>query len=217
MQQITKQSPREVFHEIPVEDITSLVKCSLILLQAYVANYKLKRNCIEKVFNRRPFEKAKILFNSLIFNLIPEQSDIVLTSILNFLKIEQLWKVEFICSEILESLLACKFNPAKLFMKILNFIDEMIAAENFKEASHAISALYAILHPHYFSKMSALHLIPLLSMYYKSLDPINNKYYISRRGFEVCLKRFFEMIEQDELVKLLTGKLNIFGGIFLSE
>lgn len=200
------QRSRNEFHEdVSIEDISSLIKCSLILFQAYIANFKLNPNLIQKLF-KQPFEDAKVLFKKLISILIPDLSGVVLQTILELLEAEKLWKIESICCEIFQSLLACGFSSGMLFSRILSSIDDMTYHGNAKEITHGISVLYSILKAGFFSKVKAFHLVPLVIMYCESLNPKNKRYYAFRRGFELCLRKICENMDQKELVKLITGK-----------
>lgn len=209
LSQIIKHTDREILQSIP--EIRTMVQCSLVLIQAYVAHLKVTKHwwdfCLKK-----PFSSAEKCFNGLISKLIPECLDVVIETVMNFFKIERLWKVEFICCEILVSLLSCKASPDYLMSKILDYLEETLNKNDAKEARHVMSVLYNILYEDFWKKHGLNDLLRLMKLYHTSVHETltdDNQYYQLRRGFEMCLRRLFEIIENSELSNVITVMMNL--------
>lgn len=67
-----------------IEDLSPIVKCTIILMHGFVTNYKVKRSFFEKLGNR-PFAEAEHYFNKMLEMLMPECIP-VLDIIIEFLR-----------------------------------------------------------------------------------------------------------------------------------
>lgn len=211
-----KHTDREVLQYIPEKRI--ILECSLILVQTYVAHLKLRREAVDHL-KPQPFASAKKCFQTLIHLLIPEMQDMVIDTILCFLQNENLWKVEFICVEILMMVLECK-SPASLVLhKMVNYIEGLLAKNDVTQARQATAVLQNIIQPQYWCELEHYNLSKLLRFYHSSavIGEIKNQIYELRRGFEICIRNLIKVLHSKEVIRLLTTMLPLIFDTQLSD
>lgn len=204
LEQILTLTDRQVFQTAPEYEIDSIIKCSLILVQSYVAHLKLTGNTL--FYGSNPsYTAAKKCFHNLAYKLLPECLDQMLNGIMKFLQNEHLWKVEFICSEILLVMLKCDAYPSVVLQKMLNYVENRIEHEDVKEARHVTRVLHDIMFKEHWRKLLASDMSFLIHLYYASVQnrSTENKDFQMCRGFEICLRRLFEIIETGQLVDVI--------------
>nr|XP_019542013.2 uncharacterized protein LOC109412850 [Aedes albopictus] len=216
LRHIIKHTEREILQYIPEKQM--ILECSLVLVQAYVAHLKLSRNFFDR-FRRQPFANAKKCFQSLIYLLIPEMQEMVIDTILNFLQRENLWKVEFICVEILTMVLECKSPASLLLYKIVNYVETLLARNDVLQARHTVVVLQNIIQPQYWDEIKYSDMSKLLRFYHSSaiIGESKNQIYELRRGFEICLRNLIRVIKTDQLINLLITMLPLTFDTILSD
>lgn len=137
LNEILSKTNQTTLQKVP--ETSSLVRCSLILVQAHTAHFKISRTFFEKKFMKQPFDDAGRLFSSLMQMLIPQKMEIVIDTTMNFLRKEQLWKVECVCVEIFNVLVSCQASPEILMSEMLSYIENMIIVDNIEESRNAKS------------------------------------------------------------------------------
>lgn len=195
-----------------------ILECSLVLVQAYVAHLKLTRSFFDR-FRKQPFASAKKCFQSLIYLLIPEMQEMVIDTILNFLQRENLWKVEFICVEILTMVLECKSPASLLLYKIVNYVETLLARNDVLQARHTVVVLQNIIQPQYWDEIKHSDMSKLLRFYHSSavIGESKNQIYELRRGFEICLRNLIKVIKPNQLSSLLITMLPLTFDTILSD
>ncbi|XP_058826844.1 uncharacterized protein LOC131686867 [Topomyia yanbarensis] len=203
---IVNRTDREILQCIP--EMRSILECSLILVQTYVAHLKLRHSFFDR-FKRQPYANAKKCFQALIHLLIPEMQGIVIDTILSFLQRENLWKVEFICVEILVMVLECKSPAALLLCKMIDYVETLLTKNDVSQARHAVVVLQNIIQPQYWSSVEYWNMSKLLRFYHSSaiIGESKNQIYELRRGFEICLRNLIKVLTGGELTKLITTML----------
>lgn len=188
-----------------LEEIKILIKCSLILIQAYVANYRIHQNVFMKRFTKQKFSKAKMHFKTLMLKLIPERMEIAIETIMEFLRNEHLWKVEFICCKIIQLLLSCHAPVEVVIEKMIDYVQELLHKHNVKEARHVLCTFHHILHPEYFKSISEIQPIRILRLYHQSFniqDPHNDSSVV-KTGIELCLTKLLLLLGERPIIKML--------------
>lgn len=200
MREIANQTNRSTLQHVP--EIAALVRCSLILIQAYVSRFKISRNLFQKYFMKRPFADAENYFSSLMHMLIPEKMEVVMDTIMDFLRKEQLWKVECVCCKIFNSLLSCGASPKILLDNMLDYIEEMIIIGNTKDPRHCIHVLFSIISEEHFSTMPADGVTRLMRLYNSSVQIGDNKFYLIRTALKTMLVELMGAVSSDEITKI---------------
>lgn len=207
LKKILRNSRRKSLQQL--REVSALIECTLILIQAYVANFKISKSFFGKILFKPTYDDAKNYFSALMKMLIPERLDLVIATVCRFLKREQLWKVECICSEIFSALLASQAAPEIVLKNILEIIEEMIAAENIEESRHAVRVLYAIIRDEHFASMPASGLENFIKVYHASVEIKDSMLFLIRTGFETVLKKVLKTIAVDEVAILLPMLLEL--------
>lgn len=207
LKKILKNSRRQSLQQL--HEVSALIECSLILIQAYVANFRISKSLVAKFWFKPTYDDAKVYFSALMKMLIPERMDMVIATVCKFLKREQLWKVECICSEIFDALLASQAPSEVVLKNILGIIEDMIAAENLEESRHAVRVLYTIIRDEHFASLPASGLENLIKVYHASVEIKDSMLFLIRTGFETVLKRILKTIAVDEVATLLPMLLEL--------
>lgn len=191
-----------------VQEIPSSVRCSLILIQAFVARFKTSKSFFRKHFVKQPFRNAESYFSSLMSLLIPEKLDVVIDTIMEFLRVEQLWRVECVCCEIFQTLLYCQAPAEILLDQTLNYIEDMIKLDRNDDSLHAVRVLHLIVGES-FAKMTEAGVHRLLYLYHLSVAMEGNQYFLIRTGFKAVLVKLLRAISADEIAKLFPEFLEL--------
>lgn len=202
-----------------LEEIKVLIKCSLILVQTYVAHYRIHQNVFKKRFKKLKFAKAHIHFKTLMLKLIPERMEIAIETIMAFLRNEHLWKVEFICCKIIQLLLSCH-APAEIVMeKMIDYVKELLHKHNVAEARHVLCTFHHILHPEYFKNISETQPIRVLKLYHQSLRILNpyNDSCVVKTGLELCLIKLLRLLGKEQIINMLPVMIKLTFDSQLSE
>ncbi|KFB36046.1 AGAP013133-PA-like protein [Anopheles sinensis] len=199
LRKIVRRSPRDVIQYIPERD--AILECSLVLVQNYVAHIRLRPSAFGRHFRKEPFSDAKALFQGVINLLIPELQDEVIDTILAFLQTENLWKVEFICVEILLFVLECHSPSALVLSKLIDQIERFLGASDVGQVRHVLSVLQNVTVPQHWDMLEYSELSKLLRFYHSSvtIGTSRNQIYELRRGFERCLKNLIALLSMWDL------------------
>uniref|UniRef100_A0A182QA38 Uncharacterized protein n=1 Tax=Anopheles farauti TaxID=69004 RepID=A0A182QA38_9DIPT len=198
LRKIVTRSPRHILQYIPERD--AILECSLVLVQNYVAHLRLRPGPFKR-FRREPFADAKVLFQAAIDLLVPEVLDEVIDTILKFLQTENLWKVEFICVEILLCVLECRSPTAPLLTKLMDRIEHFLALSDVGQVRHVLSVLQSVIVSQRWDLIEYSELSKLLRFYHSSvmIGTSRNQIYELRRGFEKCLKNLIPLLSVADL------------------
>lgn len=181
----------------------------------------MEKPFFEKYFKKQPFKDAANYFSLLMHMLIPERLELVIDIIMDFLRREQLWKLECTCCEIFHALLSCRGSPEVVIDKMLSSIEEMMFDDNIKYCEYSVSAirvvrvLHSITSSEYFASMPNSGMIRLIKLYHLSVAMEDNKFHLIRKGFEMVLINLLRTVSADEVAQLfpmiltLTFKTNL--------
>ncbi|XP_058055807.1 uncharacterized protein LOC131207212 [Anopheles bellator] len=196
---LVRRSRRDIIQHIPERD--AILECSLVLVQNYVAHLRLRPRALWHCRRKPAFAEAKSLFQAIINQLIPEQQDEVIDIILRFLQHENLWKVEFICVEILLFVLEGRSPSALLLSKLIDQVEQYLARADVDQVRHVLSVLQSIIEPRHWDMMDYSDLAKLLRFYHSSvvIGTSRNQIYELRRGFETCLKNLTSLLSVTDL------------------
>uniref|UniRef100_A0A182ILW5 Uncharacterized protein n=1 Tax=Anopheles atroparvus TaxID=41427 RepID=A0A182ILW5_ANOAO len=200
LRKIVRRSRRDIIQYIPEWD--AILECSLVLVQNYVAHLRLRPSALRRHLRKEPFADAKVLFQAAINLLIPELQDEVIDTILAFLQAENLWKVEFICVEILLFVLECHSPSALLLSKLTDQIERFLAESDVGQVRHVLSVLQNVtINRQHWNMIEYSELSKLLRFYHSSvtIGTSRNQIYELRRGFERCLKNLIALLSVADL------------------
>ncbi|XP_053670849.1 uncharacterized protein LOC128721152 [Anopheles nili] len=193
LRKIITRSQRDIIQYIPERD--AILECSLVLVQNYVAHLRLRPSPLKR-FRKEAFGDAKVLFQTAVDLLIPELQDEVIDTILKFLQTENLWKVEFICVEILLFVLECRSPSALLLSKLIDRIERSLTVPDVAQVRHVLSVLQNVIASQRWDDIEYSELSKLLRFYHSSvmIGTSRNQIYELRRGFEKCLKTLIPLL-----------------------
>ncbi|XP_053686878.1 uncharacterized protein LOC128736420 [Sabethes cyaneus] len=206
LEHIVTHTDREVLQCIPEKQV--VLECSLVLVQTYVAHLRLRHRFCDR-FHRQPFANAKKCFQALIKLMIPEMQHLVIETILSFLQRENLWKVEFICVEILIMVLECQSPASLLLCKLVNYIENLLLKNDVTQTRHVVIVLQNIINKEHWSSVPHWSIAKLLQIYHSSaiMGDSKNQIYELRLGFEKCLRNLIKVLSNVELTKLIITML----------
>lgn len=141
--------------------------------------------------------------------LMPERMEVIIITIMDFLRMEQLWKVECVCCKIFKSLLSGCVSPEIPFYNMLDYIEEMITEGKTDDPRHVIHVLFSIINEEYFSTMPANGVMRLMGLYHLSVQLEQNKFYLIRTGFEMILVKLMRAVYSDEITKIFPMILHL--------
>uniref|UniRef100_A0A182P778 Uncharacterized protein n=1 Tax=Anopheles epiroticus TaxID=199890 RepID=A0A182P778_9DIPT len=198
LRKIVTRSQRHVVQYIPERN--AILECSLVLVQNYVAHLRLRPSPFKR-FRQDPFADAKVLFQAAIDLLVPELLDEVIDTTLMFLQTENLWKVEFICVEILLFVLECRSPSATLLSKLIDRIERFLAVSDTGQVRHILSVLQSVIVSQRWELIEYSDLSKLVRFYHSSvmIGTSRNQIYELRRGFEKCLKNLIPRLSVGDL------------------
>jgi hypothetical protein len=203
---ILKIGNKDTLQAVP--QVRNVVRCSLILLQMYVANWKVLRASWS---GQKERVTPKSLFHRLVYKLVPECIDDVLKEILDFVEEERLWGVHFMCCEILLSLLQCRTPPGLVMRTVLETFKQKVQDELITEARQVINIFNELLTYKFWDVESAKTIELVLPLYRQSVSghPSGNPLSILRGGLEQCLQRVFHCMTQPQLRTMLLAMLAV--------
>lgn len=118
---------------------------------------------------------------------------VVIDNIINFLRNEQLWKVEHICFEMMHSLLSCRASPEILLHNMLDDIEEMMAIDFIDEIRHFVQVLHSIISDERFAVIQYSGGIRVLSLYQAFTSSVSEMSGFSQQ-FSSLLSKYYEII-----------------------
>ena len=89
--------------------------------------------------------------------------------------------------------------------KLLDFIEQLLLNKEVPNARHVVRVLHSILTPNYWKNQSSEDVKRLIELFHVGIknSPEHHQYFEIRRGFEMCLRKMFEVISKEELVQLI--------------
>nr|XP_037869977.1 uncharacterized protein LOC101735933 isoform X2 [Bombyx mori] len=221
IEQILHESTRKNLQEVDFEE---LLLCVLTIL--YFFGMRLKINNLKsRNWNwclKRNFIRAETVFQDTINNLSPERSEITIKITFKFLSNVDLWQFESFVVQILEVILYYNNGQTTIFNLMLSDIQSTLFSD-VKSARHRIRVLYDLLKSENWI-IEKQYLLPfvsrLLELFSYSIEKNDLKlsaYGFLRKGFEVCLRRIFERVENHHRIFIITTMLNWFSVVNLNS
>lgn len=217
---ILKHSSRRNLQESEFEE---LLICALTLVYYFGMRLKLSRLtarfwywCEKKLFN-----KAESAFQKTMDCLQPECSSVTIKITLDFFSAVELWPFESFVGQILEVELYFDRGKTKLYNMMLTDIHYVLFTD-VKSARHRMRVLYELLNSDHWiiDKQKLLPFITrLLDFFACSVNREGNAtaYGYLRKGFEVCLRRIFERVDNRHRVAIMTTLLNWFAMVSMDD
>lgn len=205
-------------------DFQELLICSLTLVYYFGMRLKLNkitsRYCIWSV--NRQFHKAEAVFQKTMDQLHPERSETTIKITLKFFSDVELWPFEGFIGQILEVVLYYNRGKTTLFNMMLTDI-HFVLFHDVKSARHRMRILYELLKSVNWV-IDEQKLLPfvrrLLDFFAYSIVKDENTtpmYGYLRKGIEVCLRRIFEIVENNHRFSIIAMMLNWFAIVNLYD
>lgn len=221
IEQILHESTTKNLQEVDFEE---LLLCVLTIL--YFFGMRLKINNLKsRNWNwclKRNFIRAETVFQDTINNLSPERNEITIKITFKFLSNVDLWQFESFVVQILEVILYYTNGQTTIFNLMLSDIQSTLISD-VKSARHRIRVLYDLLKSENWI-IEKQYLLPfvsrLLELFSYSIEKNDLKlsaYGFLRKGFEVCLRRIFERVENHHRIFIITTMLNWFSVVNLNS
>lgn len=211
---ILKNTDRRNLQE---SDFQELLLCSLTLVYYFGMRLKLSRLTSRYWYwcGKRQFNKTEAVFQRTMDLLHPERSDVTIRITLKFFTDVKLWSFESFVGQILEIVLYFNRGKTTLFNIMLTDI-HCVLFHDVKSARHRMRILYGLLKSRNWviDKQKLLPFVTRLLDFFacsicKSYEKIPAYGYL-RQGFEVCLRRIFERVENGHRLLIITTMLNWF-------
>lgn len=217
---ILKHSSKSALQD---RDFEPLLKCSLTLVYYFGMRVKLKspQHFLRGFFIKRLFHKAEAAFKTTMDMLLPECSETTIKITLNFLAEVSLWSFESFAEQILDVLLFFDRGKITLFNMMLTDIHYVLFTK--AVTRHRMKVFYnLLLSPHWVIENKKLlpFVIRLLEFFVYTIskdDGRSSAYKHLRKGFEVCLRRIFERVENAHRMLIITTMLNWFTMVNLNQ
>lgn len=198
-------------------DFQELLLCSLTLVYYFGMRIKLSRLTSRYWYwcGRRQFHKAESVFQKTMNQLHPERSETTIKITMKFFSDVQLWPFESFVGQILEVVLYFNRGKTTLFNIMLTDI-HYVLFHDVKSARHRMRILYELLKSSNWivNKQKLLPFVTrLLDFFAYSIVKSDDKvpaYGYLRNGFEVCLRRIFERVENNHRFLIIATMLNWF-------
>ncbi|XP_028170830.1 uncharacterized protein LOC114360344 [Ostrinia furnacalis] len=204
-------------------DFEELLLCSLTLVYYFGMRLKLSRLTSRYWFwcGKRLFHRAESVFQKTMDHLQPERSEATIKITLNFFSEVSLWPFESFVGQILEVVLYFNRGKTKLFNMMLTDI-HCVLFKDVKSARHRMRVLYELLKSDNWviDKQKLLPFITRLLDFFAysiSRDSKTTAYGYLRKGFEVCLRRIFERVDNQHRVVIITTMLNWFSLVSMND
>lgn len=218
---ILKHTSRKALQET---DFSELVFCSLTTLYYFGMRLKITRLTSRFCYwwGKRNFLKAEATFQKTMDQLLPERNEIVIKLTLVFFTNVSLWPYESFVRQILEIILFFNTGKMTLFNIMLTDIHYVLFS-NVKSARHRMRILYELLKSSNLvtDKQKLLPFITrLLDFFAHSITKDSNKasaYRYLRKGFEVCIQRILERVENRQRLNIITTMLNWFSMVNMND
>ncbi|XP_022832251.1 uncharacterized protein LOC111360535 [Spodoptera litura] len=207
------------------QDFKPLLLCSLTLVYYFGMRIKLNR-LISKYWHwcgRRRFHQAETAFQITMDMLLPECNEATIKTTLKFFSDVQLWSFESFVEQILEVLLFFDRGKTTLFNMMLTDIHYVLFIDMESVTRHRMRVLYNLLKSSNWVIENG-KLLPfvtrLLDFFAYSVskdDGRTTQYRYLRKGFEVCLRRIFERVENKHRKLIITTMLNWFSMVNMNQ
>lgn len=208
------------------QDFEQLLVCSLTLVYYFGMRYKQKSidSCyVYRVSPRRLFRKAEKSFKTTMDMLLPECSEVTIKTTLNFFTEVSLWSIESLVEQILGVLLFFDRGKTTLFNMMLTDIHYVLFTDVKTETRHRMRVFYnLLLSPNWVIQNDKLlpfvtRLLDFFSLSISKDDGRSAAYAYLRKGFEVCLRRIFERVNNEHRMMIITTMLNWFSMVSLNQ
>uniref|UniRef100_A0A2A4JBW2 Uncharacterized protein n=1 Tax=Heliothis virescens TaxID=7102 RepID=A0A2A4JBW2_HELVI len=219
---ILEHCNRKVLQEL---DFEQLLLCALTLVYYFGMRIKLSRLTSKAWFwcGRRWFHKAELGFQTTMDMLLPECSEITIRITLKFFTDVSLWSFESFVEQILEVLLYFDRGKTTLFNLMLTDIHYVLFTDVKTVTRHRMRVFYNLLKSSNWV-IDNRKLLPfvtrLLDFFAYSISKDDGKtspYRYLRKGFEVCLRRIFERVENQHRMLIITTMLNWFSMVTMNQ
>ncbi|XP_030031138.2 uncharacterized protein LOC115447977 isoform X1 [Manduca sexta] len=221
LEYILRYSSRTALQDADYEE---LILCALTLVYFFGMRLKLRQLTSHYGYwcGKRHFNKAESVFQMTMDQLHPERSDVTIKITLNFFTTVSLWPFESFVEQILEVVLYYNRGKTTLFNLMLTDI-HCVLFKDVKSARHRMRVLYELLKSTNWiiDKQKLLPFVTrLLDFFAYSIAKGDSKisaYGYLRKGFEVCLRRIFERVENQHRLMIITTMLNWFSMVNMSD
>ncbi|CAG9801226.1 unnamed protein product [Chironomus riparius] len=193
------------------KNIDDIIKCCLILISNTISHLSMRK------MSKQPIIKVRQRFREILSMLIVQKFDDVTDIVMNFLRDEMF--CDGFVADVFKSLWSCREQCEAILDKILNLIEELVIVNRVNEARCIVKGLSKSIDKNLVD-MSSQGLSRLLSLYHLSVEELEppNKLYHLKYGFENSLLKIFNVMEVEELTKLLPKFLKLtFETKFMTE
>lgn len=210
--------------DLQESDFKELLLCSLTLVYYFGMRLKLSRLTSKYWYwcGKRQFLKAESVFQKTMDMLLPECSEMTIKITLKFFTDVSLWNFESFVGQILEVVLYFNRGMTILFNLMLTDIHYVLFTD-VKSARHRMRVFYELLKSSNWviDKQKLLPFVTrLLDFFAYSISRNDSKasvYRYLRKGFEVCLRRIFERVENSHRLMIITTMLNWFSMVNMNH
>ncbi|CAG9782145.1 unnamed protein product [Diatraea saccharalis] len=208
---IINNSNRQSLQESEFDDI---LKCSLTLV--YYFGMKLKLSMLTTKYwhwcKKRLFHKAESAFQKTMDCFQPERTVPTIKITLTFFSSVDLWPFENFVGQILEVAFYFSQGNTILFHLMLTDI-HCVLFSDIKSARHRMRVLYELLKSDNWiiDKHKLLPFVTRLLDFFAQSNTKDDKvtpYGYLRKGFEVCLRRIFQRVQNNQRMMIVTTMLN---------
>ncbi|XP_075991405.1 uncharacterized protein LOC142986694 [Anticarsia gemmatalis] len=208
--------------DLQASDFKDILYCALTLVFYFGMRLKLNRLTSRYWYwcGKRQFSKAETAFQKTMDMLLPERSEATIKITLTFFTEVSLWPFESFVGQILEVVLYFNRGKTTLFNLMLTDIHYVLFS-NVKTARHRMRVLYELLNSSNWviDKHKLLPFVTrLLDLFARSISKDNKvcAYRYLSKGFEVCLRRIFERVENQHRLMIITTMLNWFSMVSMN-
>lgn len=210
--------------DLQERDFDDLLLCALTMVYYFGMRLKLSRLTSKYWYwcGRRQFLKAEAAFQKTMDMLLPECSEFTIKITLKFFTDVSLWSFESFVGQILEVVLYFNRGKTTLFNLMLTDIHYVLFSD-VKSARHRMRVFYELLKSSSWviDKQKLLPFVTrLLDFFAYSIskgDGRTSAYRYLRKGFEVCLRRIFERVENQHRLLIITTMLNWFSMVNMNQ
>lgn len=210
--------------DVQASDFEHLIKCALTVL--YYFGMRLKINILKEKYwlrcDKKLFKEAEAVFHDTMNTLQPEHSEQTIHVTLDFVSKNFLWPFENFIFQIFEVILYYSRGKILLFNLMLTDI-HCVVFTDVKSARHRMRVFYELLQSENWiiDKHKLLPFVTRLLDFFtcsltKGVDAIIAYRYL-KRGFDVCLRRIFERVQNDYRLTIITTMLNWFSMVKMSS
>ncbi|XP_053624676.1 uncharacterized protein LOC128683266 [Plodia interpunctella] len=218
---ILRKTTRQNLQDSEFEE---LLLCSLTVLYYFGMRLKLSKLSSRYWYwcGQKLFHKAEHAFQVSNSYLQPEHNEKTIKITLHFFGFVNLWPFESFVRQVLEVVLYFNGGKTVLFNLMLTDIHYTLFRDT-KSARHRMRVLYELLNSENWiiDKQKLLPFITrLLDFFSQSITKSDNKveaYTYLRKGFEVCLRRIFERVENQHRLMIISTMLKWFSLVNMND